>query len=99
MFDSSPELGSLKETAHILAEIDNWPNLYDEEQLAKNKVPVYSATYVEDMYVHFDYARDTASRIKNCKHFITNVWYHDALSEKSDELMKQLFALRDDVVD
>jgi len=51
------------------------------------------------MYVGFEYARETALKIKNCKHFITNVMYHDALSKKSDELIKQLFALRDDVLD
>ncbi|SLM35346.1 proline iminopeptidase [Lasallia pustulata] len=99
MYNSFPELKALAETAEILAEVDDWPDLYDEAQLAKNEVPVYSATYVDDMYVHFDYARETASKIKNCKHFITNVWYHDALAGKSDELMKQLFALRDDVID
>lgn len=99
MFESFSELDSLKQTAEILAKVDDWPDLYDEAQLAKNEVPVYAATYVEDMYVHFDYARETASKIKNCKHFITNVWYHDALAEKADDLMKQLFALRDDVID
>ena len=99
MFESYPELDALKETAETLAKIDDWPDLYDEAQLAKNEVPVYSATYVDDMYVHFDYARQTALKIKNCKHFITNVWYHNALTGKSDELMKQLFALRDDVID
>ena len=99
MLDDFLELDDLRETAEILAKVDDWPDLYDEAQLAKNEVPVYSATYVDDMYVHFDYALETASKIKNCKHFITNVWYHDALMGKSDELMKQLFALRDDVID
>lgn len=99
MLDSYPELDTLRETAEIVAKIDDWPDLYDEAQLAKNEVPVYSATYVDDMYVHFDYARQTASKIRGCKHFITNIWYHNALRGKSDELMKQLFALRDDVID
>lgn len=99
MFDDYDELSRLKDTADILAKFDNWPDLYDEEQLARNEVPLYSSTYVDDMYVHFDFARATASKIKNCKHFITNVMYHNALDEKSDDLMKQLFALRDDVID
>ncbi|KAI9846895.1 MAG: hypothetical protein M1837_003507 [Sclerophora amabilis] len=79
--------------------MDDWPALYDESQLAKNEVPVYAATYIDDMYVDFDLARETASKIKGCKEFITNVMYHNALSSKSDEVMRQLFALRDDVVD
>lgn len=99
MFDDYDELAKLKHTADILAKFDDWTDLYDEEQLAQNKVPVYSSTYVDDMYVHFDFARETASKIGNCKHFITNVMYHNALSAKSDDLVKQLFALRDDVID
>lgn len=99
MFNDYDELINLKETAEILATTDDWPELYDEAQLARNEVPVYSATYMEDMYVHFDFARDTASKINNCHSFITNVLYHDALAHKTDELMKQLFALRDDTID
>lgn len=49
--------------------------------------------------VNFNLARETATKIKGCKNFITNVLYHDGLSQKSDEVVKQLFALRDDVLD
>lgn len=99
MFNDYDELRPLLKTADILAATEDWPELYDEVQLAKNEVPVYSATYIEDMYVHYDFARDTASKIKNCKTFVTNVLYHDALTHKTDEVMKQLFALRDDTID
>ena len=99
MFDDYDELSRLKETADILAEYKNWPRLYDEKQLANNRVPVYSATFIEDMYVHVDFARETAAKIKNCKQFVTNLLYHNALGGKSEDLMKQLFALRDDVID
>lgn len=99
MFEDYDELKYLRETADILAASNDWPELYDEAQLARNEVPVYSASYMEDMYVYFDFARDTASKIRGCKHFIKNVMYHDALAHKSDELMKQLFALRDDTID
>lgn len=85
--------------ADIIAADEDWPSLYDTAQLARNNVPVYSATYVEDMYVHYDLARQTAASIGNCKQFITNAMYHNALRVDSDELMKQLFALRDDTID
>ncbi|KAL9131651.1 MAG: hypothetical protein Q9217_000462 [Psora testacea] len=91
MFDDYAELVDLKETADILAYVNDWPELYDGEQLANNKVPLYAAIYVEDM--------ETASKIKNCKNFITNIMYHDAISHKTDELMKRLFDLRDDTLD
>lgn len=99
MFKDFDELHGLLDTADLLANTQDWPELYDEAQLAKNEVPVYSATYIEDMYVDFDFARDTASKIKGCKNFVTNILYHDALNNKTDELMKQLFALRDDTID
>ena len=99
MYDDYAELRELKETANILADMDHWPALYDEAQLAKNEVPVYSSIFVDDMYVNFNFATETARRIKNCKSFITNVLYHDGLTRKSDEVVKQLFALRDDVLD
>lgn len=99
MFVDYSELASLLPVADILAKESSWPDLYDEAQLAKNEVPVYSATYVDDMYVDIEYARETAGKIKGCREYITNVRYHNAISSKSDELMKELFALRDDVID
>lgn len=99
MLDSYDELNQIKEAADILATTKDWPALYDEAQLAKNEVPVYAATYVEDMYVHFDHATRTASKIQGIKQFITNVMYHNALRSKTDELMQQLFALREDTID
>lgn len=99
MFESYSELKQVKDVADILATTQDWPALYDEAQLAKNEVPVYAASYVDDMYVHLDLALSTAAKIKGIKQFITNVMYHDAVRSKSDELMRQLFALRDDTID
>ena len=99
MFKDFDELRGLLDTADRLAYAQDWSELYDEAQLAKNEVPVYSATYIEDMYVDYEFAKDTASKIKGCKTLVTNVLYHDALVHKTDELMKELFALRDDTID
>jgi hypothetical protein len=49
MFEIYPELKRLREVAEILAQYKDWPKLYDEEVLAKNEVPVYAASYVDDM--------------------------------------------------
>ena len=99
MFDTYDELNKVKETADILATTNDWPALYNEAQLAQNTVPVYAASYVEDMYVHFDHASNTAAKIKGIKQFITNTMYHNAIRSKPDELLQQLFALRDDTLD
>ncbi|KAM0252017.1 hypothetical protein ACHAP5_001342 [Fusarium lateritium] len=98
-FDTYPELQVLREEAEQLANRDDWPALYDQEKLRKNKIPVYAASYVEDMYVDYDFARETAKLVKGTKTFETNVMYHSALRAKSDEVLEQLFSLRDDVID
>lgn len=99
MFESYSELKEIREAAENLATTSDWPALYDEAQLAKNEVPVYAATYIDDMYVHFDLASSTAAKIKGTKQFVTNTMYHDALRSKSGEVMRQLFNLRDDSID
>ncbi|KAF5020557.1 hypothetical protein F66182_7421 [Fusarium sp. NRRL 66182] len=97
-FDTYPELQTLRQEAELLANRE-WPALYDQEKLRRNKVPVYAVSYVEDMYVDYDFARDTAKIVKGTKTFETNVMYHSALRAKSDEILQQLFSLRDDVMD
>ncbi|ORX97300.1 proline iminopeptidase [Clohesyomyces aquaticus] len=99
MFESYAELIKLSKVGHMLAETSDWPNLYDEDQLAKNEVPVYAAVYLEDMYVDFDLSMETAKKIKGCKYYVTNTLYHDAVRSKMDEVVRAVFALRDDVID
>lgn len=98
MFDTWPELKKLKAVGEILAQ-DPWGQLYDVEQLKKNEVPVYAATYFDDMYVDFNLSTETAKTIKGCKTYVTNAMYHNAISAKSDDVLKAVFELRDDVID
>ncbi|KAF2714169.1 alpha/beta-hydrolase [Pleomassaria siparia CBS 279.74] len=99
MFDAYPELIKLSKVAHALAEDKEWPQLYNLEQLAKNEVPVYAAVYHDDMYVDFDLSMETASKIKGAKTFVTNAMYHDAIGSKMEDVIKGVWALRDDVID
>ena len=99
MFEDYSELRKVADVAQTVASSADWSPLFDEQQLAKNEVPVYAASYIEDMYVDFDLGMETARKIKNCKVFVTNVMFHDAVRSKMDEVIKQVFALRDDTVD
>jgi pimeloyl-ACP methyl ester carboxylesterase len=99
-FENSPELVRIKEAAHILAKTEDWDeSLYDEDQLSRNEVPVYAASYIDDMYVDFDLARETAALVKGIKVLETNSWYHDAVRSRPDEVIGHLFKLRDDTID
>ena len=99
MFEDYSELRKVADVAERVSRDEDWPPLWDEEQLAKNEVPVYAAAYVEDMYVDHELSRETAKKVKGCKMFETNIMYHNALGEKSKEVVEQLFAFRDDVID
>ena len=99
MFEIYPELKKLKGVAQIIAHYKDWPNLYDEVQLSRNEVPVYAATFVDDAYIDFGLVQETLEKVRNCKQFITNTMYHDAVRSKTVDVMKELFALRDDVMD
>ncbi|EPE06351.1 proline iminopeptidase [Ophiostoma piceae UAMH 11346] len=99
MFDTFPELMEIKEAAHLLAERTEWDDLYDEAQLKQNTVPVYAATYIDDLYVDYGLAKETASKIGNVRMYETNGLYHNAARARSEEVMTQLFRLRDDPID
>jgi len=51
------------------------------------------------MYVDFGLAQETAGMIRGCKQYITNTMYHNAIRANTDEVLKALFALRDDTID
>lgn len=72
MFDDYPELADIKDEALQLAKYDQWEPLYDEVQLKNNIVPVFAASYIEDMYVDYDLARETARKVKGIRTFETN---------------------------
>lgn len=95
MFNDYTELrGPLKSVAELLAQDTDWPPLYDPEQLRKNEVPVFAATYMEDMYVDFDFARETAATIKGCKEFINNTMFHGALRSETEKVLSELWKLK-----
>ncbi|KAK5654719.1 hypothetical protein OQA88_7043 [Cercophora sp. LCS_1] len=91
------ELSAFREAAELLARKDDWPALYDEGQLARNKVPVRAVAYRDDMYVDFDLSVETGRKMKNCvvlegkKH-----WGHGAVkaAETATEVLETLFGIR-----
>jgi pimeloyl-ACP methyl ester carboxylesterase len=98
-FDTYPELIPLKGVANKLAAIDDWTYIYDEAQLAKNEVPVYAASYIDDLYVDYEYAKETAQLVKNTKTWETNAYLHSGLRTNTAEVLAALFNLRDNVFD
>ena len=49
--------------------------------------------YFNDMFVDFDFAQETASKIKNTEQYITNQLVHDGLHEDSQDVINTLCRL------
>jgi hypothetical protein len=79
MFEEVETLKPLREAAHLIAEKEDWPQLYDAAVLADNKVPCAALIYAEDMYVERNFSEDTAKVIRGCKVWMTNEYDHDGL--------------------
>jgi pimeloyl-ACP methyl ester carboxylesterase len=93
MFDQLETLKPLKTAADLLAKKADWSQLYDVEQLAKNTVPVVAAVYVEDMYVEFDYSRETLALMPNAKAWMTNEYEHNGLRADGERILDKLISM------
>ncbi|CAZ83284.1 unnamed protein product [Tuber melanosporum] len=98
-FEDHAELSKLHYVAKTLAEYTEWPSLYCEDVLAENRVPVYAATYIDDMYVDCTHARRTAGKIRGAKEFVTNALMHNAIRARTETVMGELWRLRSGEVD
>ncbi|KAF3911507.1 hypothetical protein ABW20_dc0107482 [Dactylellina cionopaga] len=94
MLDDYAVLRQVKDVANILSERKWEGRLYDLDTLAKNKVPVYAATYMQDMYVDFELTRKFAETTGNFHEFVTNVMQHNAISARTREVVENLWELR-----
>jgi pimeloyl-ACP methyl ester carboxylesterase len=92
MLDDYGALVSLREAAHLLAERD-WPRLYDEEQLARNDVPVAAAVYADDMYVDRALSEETAGLIRGLRVWLTSEYEHDGLAVEGERVLDRLIDL------
>jgi pimeloyl-ACP methyl ester carboxylesterase len=93
IFELDPALQPLAEAAHLLAERDGWPALYDPAQLSRNQVPAAAAVYYDDMYVPLELSARTAAGIGGLRPWITNEYEHDGLRVSSGGVLDRLIAM------
>ncbi|XVF73115.1 hypothetical protein PTKIN_Ptkin12aG0175800 [Pterospermum kingtungense] len=93
MFDEVHALKPFKVAAHLLAEKEDWPPLYDITALKNNKVPVAAAAYYEDMYVNFKLIMETASQIAGIRLWITNEYMHSGLRDGGGQVFENLMGM------
>lgn len=93
MFDEYRTLQPLKEAAHLLAQFDRWPQLYDKDVLRQNTVPTAAVIYYNDMYVDRLLSEEAASLIKGSQVWITSEYEHNGLRADGEKLLGRLFGM------
>jgi hypothetical protein len=97
MFEQLQTLKPLQGAAQILAEKTDWPALYDRQQLANNTVPVAAAMYTQDMFVEYDFSRETLSKMGNARAWETNEYEHNGIGVDGERIVDKLIAMADDI--
>lgn len=93
LFETDPALQPLRETAQLLAERTDWPDLYDPERLAANQVPVLAAVYHDDMYVDTADSLETGRAVQGLRAWVTNEWEHDGLRVSGGQVLDHLIKM------
>jgi pimeloyl-ACP methyl ester carboxylesterase len=93
MFETDPALAPLRETAELLAQREQWPDLYDAPQLAANEVPVAAAIYHDDMYVDTADSLATARAVRGLRTWVTDEYEHDGLRVSGGRVLDRLIRL------
>jgi pimeloyl-ACP methyl ester carboxylesterase len=93
VFDEIASLRAFGPAARALAEVPEFPHLYDRVRLAANDVPVDAAVYVDDMYVDAGLSLETAEAVGNVRTWVTNEFEHDGL--RTGDVLDRLLDLRD----
>ncbi|MDK6971396.1 proline iminopeptidase, partial [Escherichia coli] len=77
IFDEDSALRAFRPAMDELMSDTQWGTVYDEDQLARNDIPIHAAVYFDDMYVDSGLQLDTLSRVGNSHAWVTNEFEHD----------------------
>ncbi|MEV4535173.1 alpha/beta fold hydrolase [Asanoa sp. NPDC049518] len=90
MFQDIAALRPFAGAADLLAEADDWPDLYDPGRLASNEIPVAAAVYFDDMYVDAELSLATAAAVGNTRAWVTNEYEHDGGAVSRGKVLARL---------
>ncbi len=93
MFATDPALKPLCEAAQQVAAREDWPDLYDAGQLARNEVPVAAAIYHDDMYVDTADSLATAAAVRGLRTWVTDEFEHDGLRVSDGRVLDRLIRM------
>jgi pimeloyl-ACP methyl ester carboxylesterase len=90
LFEEVGELRPLHDVAHLLAETEEWPVLYDPAALRQNEVPAAAAVYANDMYVEREYSMETAAAVPGLQTWLTDEYEHNGLRADGARVLGRL---------
>ncbi|PLS30826.1 proline iminopeptidase [Bifidobacterium margollesii] len=79
MFEEDSSLKPFLPAVELMMQDTRFGRIYDEDQLARNEVPLQAAVYFDDMYVDSGMQLDTLSRIGRSHAWVTNEFEHDGV--------------------
>ena len=76
-----------------LASREEWPDLYDAAQLARNEVPVNAVVYHDDMYVDTADSLATARSVTSLRTWVTDEFEHDGVRSSGGRVLDRLIRM------
>ncbi|MHA7173442.1 alpha/beta fold hydrolase [Arthrobacter monumenti] len=92
-FEEDPALIPLAAVADEVSKIDDWGQLYDLEQLARNEVPAAAAVYLDDIFVAHELSVQTAASVAGLRTWETGDYHHDGLRQDGAVVFARLLSL------
>lgn len=92
-YDQFHALQPLKQAAEILASKDDWPPIFDINQLRQNKVPISSLSYDKDMFIDGQMSHKTLDKMENShiEAMFSPTLMHTALKDTTDKVLPPLW--------
>lgn len=94
-YEDYPVLFSLKNVANILAEWDDWPNLYEEDTLTTANIPLAAIVYSEDIFVPRELSEKTLEKLPHAAWEVIDSCDHSALGTHGTLVVSVLLSLLD----
>lgn len=98
MFDDFASLKPYKAAADLLAAKADWGELYDTQALSLNTVPCAAAVYLEDMYVDYDLAQETAGHVRGLRQWVTSEYKHSGIRDDGARILDRLLGMARDMI-
>ena len=92
-FTDYKELKKVEEAANILAEKDDWPQLYQVEKISGASCRVAALIYDDDAFVEKEFSIETAKLLPDCNVWLTNEYEHDGLRQAPKRIIERLLQL------